>query len=117
MKAKIFVPLLCVSVLVGLMFAITKSNDTTVSFHSEKCLHEHEHMLLCVVSDHCPNCFNRTDEFGLCPMCDYLDCPVCGNHSLPYGANCKECGFNYFDICEEHGVPYEFCGCIPGKGK
>lgn len=114
MKTKINFILLTLAIIAGVAFYVSGSDSSLTHTHSTECTHSVHHSdALSANLDQCPTCFNHYDESGLCPICDYRDCPNCGSHSLRYGSDCINCGFNYFYICTNHGVSYEFCGCIP----
>lgn len=61
----------------------------------------------------CPNCFRAYDDYGHCPLCDYLDCPNCGNHYLCIIDNiCHHCGeWNPIMACKKCGLSYIECNC------
>ena len=68
---------------------IMLSVGLVLNFKTEECVHLHESHENCVElaqvragETHCPNCFREYDRYGHCPLCDYDDCPNCGNHYL-----------------------------------
>ena len=59
----------------------------------------------------CQACGREKDQYNRCPMCDYWDCPQCGEHKLPKdGGSCLKCGFYEIGICPSCSMPYTVCG-------
>ena len=99
---------------------IMLSVGLVLNFKTEECVHLHESHENCVElaqvragETHCPNCFREYDRYGHCPLCDYDDCPNCGNHYLCDIDNfCHHCGeLNPLMTCKKCGESYIKCSC------
>ena len=113
MKKKVLFCTLLSVVVLALGLVLSSSNSVNVE--SEKCHDCSEHLAEAklIIDDRCEACFRYPDEYGLCPMCDYEDCPNCGEwkqiKNTNYCTNCNDRNPN--NSCHLCGKLFKDCIC------
>ena len=81
------------------------------SIKSHNC--EHHLTEARAVDNQCPTCFRLYDGYGLCPLCDYIECSNCGNWTKMKHLNyCIACFYeDPYEICDKCGKKLRDCTC------